>query len=125
MLSMTGVLVAQMLVLSQPATDLAAAFGFHSIGRPVATAFFALSVATVLLGAGRAYRQQHAMIAGRAVVAGPELVGIWAAVAVVSSWDAMGVGVDVADLVVWQQLIVVVFGFMIALDVVSEYGSSR
>ena len=92
---MTGVFVAQLLVLQQAMfhpPPSSSTLSFLSIGKPLATAFFSLAVVTVALGAGRAFAQQSAMIRGVALVGGPELVGIGAAILMVS-----GILCDVCD----------------------------
>ena len=86
-LSMTGVLIAQILILSPPPASAPTprGFGAHSIGKPLATAFLALAMATVLLGAGRAYGQQRGLVEDRmAMAGGAVLVGVGTAVFVVS-----------------------------------------
>ncbi|KAF3357495.1 hypothetical protein VD0002_g3588 [Verticillium dahliae] len=90
---MTGTLVAQLFVLEDPDSG----FGYTNVGRPLATLCYAFAMCTVIMGTSRVWRLQHAMIRGKALTGGFEII-VLAGVSFV--------------------LIVVFTGFLIALDVV-------
>jgi len=84
-LSMTGVMIAQLLrldsLLSTPENPTPnRAIG----GLALAAAFMAGSIVTVLAGAIRFWRQQVAMAEGKCWAGGPELLFIWGTFAAVS-----------------------------------------
>ncbi|KAH6991217.1 hypothetical protein BKA56DRAFT_226895 [Ilyonectria sp. MPI-CAGE-AT-0026] len=93
MMSMLGTAIAQLFTLAHD--DLG--FGYNRVGKPLASACFAFSIATILLGAVRSWRHQHSMISGRALTGGFEI-------------HLLGIGTCV--------LLVVFFGFMVGIDAV-------
>ncbi|EEY17725.1 conserved hypothetical protein [Verticillium alfalfae VaMs.102] len=95
MAAMTGTLVAQLFVLE----DQDSGFGYTNVGRPLATFCYAFAMCTVIMGTSRAWRLQHAMIRGKALTGGFEII-VLAGVSFV--------------------LIVVFTGFLIALDVIKR-----
>jgi len=69
---MTGVITAQLFRLQRhPSPD--PTFGYFVLGIPLASLFIAASVATVLLGAWRFWRQQSAMVRGKVLAGGWEI----------------------------------------------------
>lgn len=78
MSAIVGVLVAQLFVLELEDTG----FGYLAVGRPLATLCLVFSICTVLLGTYRAWRHQDAMIRGKALSGGFEIVSV-AAIALV------------------------------------------
>ncbi len=74
MLANIGVMLAQLSLLQQPDSG----FGYSAVGKPAATVCLSGSLATTLLGAVRTWRFQRALVRGRALVGGMEmmLVGI-------------------------------------------------
>lgn len=72
MSAIVGVLVAQLFVLEEADTG----FGYLAVGRPLATLCLVFSICTVLLGTYRAWRHQDAMIRGKALSGGFEIVSM-------------------------------------------------
>jgi uncharacterized membrane protein YidH (DUF202 family) len=84
-LSITGIMIAQLLrldsLLSQPSKPTPN----HAIGGvPLAAAFIIGSIVTVLTGAIRFWRQQVAMAEGKVWAGGPELLFVWGTFVAVS-----------------------------------------
>lgn len=72
MLSMTGVIVAQLFRLQHtinPNLNL----GFYVLGVPIASSFIGLAILVLLIGAYRFWRQQRAMIRGKIYAGGWEI----------------------------------------------------
>ena len=80
MLSMIGTAIAQLFTINHHD----AGFGYTLVGKPFATVCYSFSIGTILLGAARCWRQQHAMICGRALSSGFEIHLIGIGVALVS-----------------------------------------
>ncbi|KAF1959170.1 hypothetical protein CC80DRAFT_406882 [Byssothecium circinans] len=73
-LAMTGVITAQLFHL-QRSSNPNPTFGFFKLGIPLATAFIALGLVVLLIGAYRFWRQQNAMIRGTVYAGGWEISG--------------------------------------------------
>lgn len=69
MLSMTGIIVAQLFRLQHTANP-NLNLGFFVLGVPVAAAFIGLAILVLLIGAYRFWRQQRAMIRGKVYAGG-------------------------------------------------------
>jgi uncharacterized membrane protein YidH (DUF202 family) len=69
MMAIIGTIISQLFTLEQSDTG----FGFSLVGRPLAITCYCFSIGTVLLGAIRASRFQHAMIQGKALSGGFEI----------------------------------------------------
>lgn len=85
MSAISGTLVAQLFVLEQQGSG----FGYSTVGRPLASLCYVFSICTVLMGASRVWRHQHAMIDGKALTGGFEIVVLTATSLVVSTWRAI------------------------------------
>jgi len=72
-ISMLGILVAQLFRLQHSPTA-NPIFGYYVIGKPLACICQALALLTLLLGAFRAWRLQHAIVRGKTLTGGFELV---------------------------------------------------
>lgn len=73
-----GVLVAQLYNIQHaPRTD--PVFGYHVLGKPVASILQASALGLSLLGTSRFWRQQNAMVRGRIIGGGWEIqvISIW------------------------------------------------
>ncbi|KAF3807500.1 hypothetical protein GCG54_00000029 [Colletotrichum gloeosporioides] len=90
-----GTIVAQLFALQQADSG----FGYSMLGKPLATVCYGLSICTTLLGACRAWRLQNAMLRGKAIAGGFEVTSL-----------AVG----------FLALVLIFFGFLIALDIVKE-----
>ena len=75
---MAGVATAQLFRLQHTAAP-ARPLGFFVLGKPLAGALIGLAMAVLLLGACRWWRQQRAMVRGRVLAGGFEVVLIMAA----------------------------------------------
>lgn len=73
MMSMVGVVIAQLFALNQHDSGFGFGFGFAKVGRPLATVCFGFSILALLLGTCRAWRHQNAMIQGKALISGFEI----------------------------------------------------
>lgn len=112
MSAIVGTLVAQLFVLE----DNDDGFGYFAIGRPLATLCFVFSICTVLVGTCRTWRHQQAMIHGKALTGGPEIV-VLAAISLAVSWQALSINASInTDFDV--KTVCIFFGLLIALDVV-------
>lgn len=80
MSAIIGTLVAQLFVLQ----DKDEGFGYLTVGRPLATLCFVFSICTVLAGTCRAWRYQRAMIDGKALTGGFEIIFLAALSLIVS-----------------------------------------
>jgi len=70
---MLGVLVAQLFRLQHsPTTN--PVFGFYVLGKPLACICQGIAIYALLLGAFRSWRHQHAIIRGKAIAGGFEIV---------------------------------------------------
>ncbi|KAJ4195654.1 hypothetical protein NW755_001814 [Fusarium falciforme] len=96
MMSMVGTLVAQLFTFNHE-TNHGSGFGYFAAGKPLAITCYAFSIGTILLGAVRSWRHQHAMLSGKALSGGFEIhcLGICSVL-----------------------LLFVFFGFLLAIDVV-------
>lgn len=72
MLANIGVIVAQLFALEASDTG----FGYSSIGKPMAAVCFATAIMIIIQGALRAWRYQRALIRGKALSGGFELMTI-------------------------------------------------
>ncbi|CAM1504571.1 Fc.00g021620.m01.CDS01 [Cosmosporella sp. VM-42] len=93
MMSIIGTTIAQLFTINNHD----AGFGYTLVGKPFAAVCYSFSIGTILLGALRCWRQQHAMICGQALSSGFEI-------------HLIGVGAVL--------LLIVFFGFLIAIDAV-------
>ncbi|KAL0935172.1 uncharacterized protein CTRU02_209763 [Colletotrichum truncatum] len=93
-----GTIVAQLFALQQSDSG----FGYTMVGKPLASVCYGLSMCTTLLGACRVWRLQHAMLRGKAIAGGFEVMSL-----------ALG----------FLALTVLFFGLLVALDVVKESSS--
>jgi hypothetical protein len=127
MTAILGTLIAQLFTMQQQDSG----FGYSQVGKPMASVCFALSICTVLLGACRVWRQQHAMIAGKALTGGFEIIVLSAAFLAVSEsilmphWNHPILVVffprlDFEANVIAGKLSIIFFGFLVAIDVVKE-----
>ncbi|KAL2755795.1 hypothetical protein ACRALDRAFT_1064202 [Sodiomyces alcalophilus JCM 7366] len=92
MSAITGTIVAQLYVLQQPPSG----FGYGTVGRPLASICYGFSICTVLLGTCRAWRHQHAMIGGKALTGGFEIVVLAiASLLIAMVFFGLLVGIDV------------------------------
>ncbi|KAI0601443.1 hypothetical protein F4775DRAFT_450469 [Biscogniauxia sp. FL1348] len=73
LLALTGVVVAQLTLLQQRDTG----FGYSLVGRPLSIFCYASAIWTVLSGAFRAWRYQHALVQGKALSGGLEIGSLW------------------------------------------------
>jgi hypothetical protein len=80
MMAMVGTLIAQLFSIQQEDST----FSYARIGKPLAAVCFSFSIVTTILGAVRAWRQQQAMLHGRALSGGPELAAMVVAFLIVS-----------------------------------------
>jgi len=71
-LSMIGVTVAQLFRL-QYAPDPNSVFGFYVLGKPLACICQGSAIYSLLLGAYRSWRHQHAIVRGKAIAGGLEV----------------------------------------------------
>lgn len=69
MFAMLGVMISQLFILQEPESG----YGYHEIGRPMATVCLCFSIGSVLLGAHRAWRHQRAVVSGKARAGGFEI----------------------------------------------------
>lgn len=69
MFAMLGVMISQLFILQEPESG----YGYHEIGRPMATVCLCFSIGSVLLGAHRAWRHQLAVVSGKARAGGFEI----------------------------------------------------
>jgi hypothetical protein len=83
MSAIVGTLVAQLFVLEEGDSG----FGYLAVGRPLASLCLVFSICTVVLGAFRAWRHQDAMIRGKALSGGFEIVSLGIICLVVCSGD--------------------------------------
>ncbi|KZL87050.1 hypothetical protein CI238_01642 [Colletotrichum incanum] len=90
-----GTVVAQLFVMQPPDSG----FGYTTVGKPLATVCYCFSMCITLLGACRVWRIQHAMLLGKTLSGGFEIMTIAAGFLLLS---------------------VVFLSFLIALDVVKE-----
>ncbi|KAF1840413.1 uncharacterized protein K460DRAFT_296374 [Cucurbitaria berberidis CBS 394.84] len=74
-LVMTGVLIAQFFRLQRTANP-NPVFGFYTIGLPLSVTFISMAMVVMLIGAVRFWRLQRALIAGRALAGGWEVLTI-------------------------------------------------
>jgi len=81
MLANVGVVVAQLFSLQQ--ADSGFGFGYLAVGKPLATLCLSASIAIVVLGVVRTWRYQRALIRGKALSGGPELMLVGAGLLVV------------------------------------------
>ncbi|KAH6884547.1 hypothetical protein B0T10DRAFT_132155 [Thelonectria olida] len=98
MMSILGTMIAQLFNI----THHDAGFGYTLIGKPLAMTCFAFSIGTILLGAVRSWRHQDHMKSGRALSGGFEI-------------HLIGIGTFL--------LVMVFFGFLVAIDVVKVEAS--
>lgn len=124
MSAITGTIVAQLFVLEQPQTG----FGYATIGRPLASVCFSFSICTVLLGTCRFWRHQHAMIHGKALTGGFEIVVLGIVSLLVcclafsfTSAVCFLIGDFSTNTVYLPQIAMVFFGFLVGIDV-ATYG---
>lgn len=80
MLANVGVLVAQLFALQQSDES----FGYSTIGKPMASVCFSAAIVTILLGTARAWRFRKALIDGKALSGGWEVMSIAVGFLVVS-----------------------------------------
>ena len=66
---MLGIMISQLFILQEPGSG----YGYHEIGRPMATVCLCFSIGSVLLGAHRAWRHQLAVVSGKARAGGFEI----------------------------------------------------
>jgi uncharacterized membrane protein YidH (DUF202 family) len=86
-LSITGIMIAQLLRLDSLLSTPSKPTPNHAIGGlPLAAAFIIGSIVTVLMGAIRFWRQQVAMAEGKVWAGGPELLFVWGIFAAVSQY---------------------------------------
>ncbi|KAK1972201.1 hypothetical protein LY78DRAFT_425838 [Colletotrichum sublineola] len=90
-----GTVVAQLFAMQPPDSG----FGYTAIGKPLATACYCFAMCITLLGALRVWRLQHALLLGKTLSGGFEIMTIAAGCLMLS---------------------VVFLAFLIALDVVKE-----
>ncbi|KAH7375241.1 hypothetical protein B0T11DRAFT_7369 [Plectosphaerella cucumerina] len=95
MSAIVGTLVAQLFVLEEGDSG----FGYLAVGRPLASLCLVFSICTVVLGAFRAWRHQDAMIRGKALSGGFEIVSLG---------------------IICLVMVCVFFGLLIALDVLKR-----
>lgn len=81
MFAMLGVMISQLFILQEPESG----YGYHEIGRPMATVCLCFSIGSVLLGAHRAWRHQLAVVSGKARAGGFEIAVLALATVVVRS----------------------------------------
>ncbi|KAI5459181.1 hypothetical protein BGZ63DRAFT_272212 [Mariannaea sp. PMI_226] len=93
LMSIVGTLIAQLFTISHHDPG----FGYTLIGKPLSTVCFSFSILTVLLGAFRTWRHQRCIMSGKALTGGFEL-------------HLIGIGTLL--------LVIVFFGFLLAIDVV-------
>ena len=82
-LSMLGIVIAQLFRL-QHTIDPSKTFGYFILGKPLAAVLECVAMATALIGAHRFWRQQMAMMRGKCLAGGWEIVAIGVGVIVVS-----------------------------------------
>ncbi len=70
---MIGVTVAQLFRL-QHASNPNSIFGFYVLGKPLSCICQASAIYSLLLGAYRSWRHQHAMVRGKAITGGIEVL---------------------------------------------------
>ncbi|KAF0318148.1 hypothetical protein GQ607_014649, partial [Colletotrichum asianum] len=90
-----GTIVAQLFALQQSDSG----FGYAMLGKPLASVCYGFSICTTLLGACRAWRLQNAMLRGKTIAGGFEVMSL-----------AVG----------FLALVLVFFGLLIALDIAKE-----
>ncbi|KUJ24130.1 uncharacterized protein LY89DRAFT_573240, partial [Mollisia scopiformis] len=76
-LSMIGITVAQLLQHS-PTPNLA--FGFYVLGKPLSGICQGAAIYTLIIGAFRTWRSQNAIVRGKAISGGFEIVGLAAGI---------------------------------------------
>lgn len=79
---MLGVTVAQLFRLQHSPTP-NPIFGFYVLGKPLACICQGAAIYTLLLGAYRTWRIQNAIVRGKAITGGFEIVLLWVGVVVV------------------------------------------
>ncbi|KAI9848413.1 MAG: hypothetical protein M1837_000208 [Sclerophora amabilis] len=72
-LSLTAVMVTQFYVLSDNGSN-QGGFTFHSVGKPLACTLVGISIVVALVGLVRYLRQQAAMVLGKALTGGGDLL---------------------------------------------------
>lgn len=77
MFSMIGVILAQLFRLQHNPTP-NPTFGYYTLGTPLAATFIAFGILVLLIGAVRFWKCQNALVRGKAVVGGWELLVIMA-----------------------------------------------
>lgn len=92
------------------------------LGKPLATVCYVYSMCITLLGACRTWRLQRAMLRGKTISGGFEIMSLALGFLAVSMclglpWSSFSHNDTPTDCV---QLVVVFFGLLIALDVVKE-----
>lgn len=95
-LAMSAVVVAQLFPLRESGTHMDKPVTFAKLAKPLSAMLVAASIATVLLGTVRVWRQQEAMVRGRILTASWETMGIAVlSGAVCLLWIAADVNVNV------------------------------
>jgi uncharacterized membrane protein YidH (DUF202 family) len=116
-LSMIGVTVAQLFRLQHtPSPN--TIFGFYVLGKPLACICQGSAIYSLLLGAYRSWRHQHAMVRGKAIAGGLEvfLLGVGVlAVSPILSWPYLCNDLHVS------QICLLFFVLMIGVDISKEY----
>ncbi|KAH8725304.1 hypothetical protein GQ44DRAFT_226866 [Phaeosphaeriaceae sp. PMI808] len=94
-LATTGILIAQLFRLQHSAHP-NPYFGFHAVGRPLSVAFICAAIVVLVLGAGRFWKGQGALMRGVVCARGWEV------------WVVMGLSVLVSDIelncIVWMDV---------------------
>jgi uncharacterized membrane protein YidH (DUF202 family) len=84
MFAMVGVIIAQLFRL-QHHVNPHPNFGFYVLGTPLAASFIAFGMLVLLIGAVRFWRHQNALVRGKAIAGGWELLVIMGGSVVVGS----------------------------------------
>ncbi|KAF1932322.1 uncharacterized protein M421DRAFT_417049 [Didymella exigua CBS 183.55] len=80
---MAGVIIAQLFRI-QRAVHPNPHIGFYVFGRPLSVAFIGMAIFVLLVGTLRFFRLQHALVRGKALAGGWEIIAIMALSALVS-----------------------------------------
>jgi uncharacterized membrane protein YidH (DUF202 family) len=92
---MSGIITAQVFHL-QHTTSPNSDFGFYKIGKPLSVTFISLAIFVMLVGAVRFWRLQRALVRGKALAGGWEvLLVMGVSVSLLAGTFALVLGVDI------------------------------